>query len=118
MDLAPEPESARPSIVRGSLPKESAEDLPQELDLAPENHYQKLTQLNYLQQQVDELKHMISNELLHGSRSEKKYRPDNFFKIEKSIDVENSESNKVEHEIIWSLLNQNKKLDDLEKKIP
>ena len=118
LDLVPEPESARPSSVRGLLPKESAEELPQELDLVPENHYQKLTQLNYLQQQADELKHMISNELLHGSRSEKKYHPDNFFKIEELIDVENSEQNKVEHEIIWTLLNQNKKLNDLEKKIP
>ena len=116
LDLAPEPEPAQPSGARGSLPKESAEDLPQELDLAPENHHQKLTQLNYLQQQIDELKHMISSELLHGSRSEKEYGSNNFFKIDKLIDVESFEENKYEHEIIHALLNQNKKLDDLEKK--
>ncbi len=118
LDLAPEPEPSPPSNPRGSLPKESAEELPQELDLAPEHHHQKSTQLNYLQQQIDELKNMISDELLPPSKFEEEYNSDKFFKIEElANDVKRSEQNEIEYEIIQSLLNQNKKLDDVEKKL-
>ena len=115
-----EPEPSRPSSPRGSLPKESAEELPQELDLVPEpkHHHQKFTQLNYLQQQIDELKNMISDELLPKSRFEDEYNSDKSFKIEELVkDVERSQQNEIEYEIIQTLLNQNKKLDDVEKKL-
>jgi hypothetical protein len=120
LDLAPEPEPASSSSRRGSLPKESAEELPQELDLAPEpeNRYQKLTQLNHLQQQTDELKNMISDELLQKSRIKEEYISDEFSKIEESIkDPEKSGDREIEYEIIQTLLNQSKKLDDVEKKL-
>jgi ribosome-binding factor A len=118
LDLVPEPEPSPPSNPRGSLPKESAEELPQELDLVPEHHHQKFTQLNYLQQQIDELKNMISDELLPTSKFEEEYNSDKFFKIEELVnDVERSEQNEIEYEIIQTLLNQNKKLDDVEKKL-
>ena len=115
-----EPEPLQPSGTRGSLPKESAEELPQELDLVPEpeNFHQKFTQLNYLQQQIDELKNMISDELIPKSQFEVAHDVDKFFKIDELVkDVEGSESPKIEHEIIEALREQNKKLDDIEKKL-
>ena len=60
-------ESQKPSSPRGSLPKESAEELPQELDLAPEpveddeatpEQLQKLTDL---QNQINELESILSS---------------------------------------------------------
>ena len=73
LDLAPEPitESEPPSSPRGSLPKESAEELPQELDLAPEPITEseeeeatpeQLTQVNELQQQIDDLESALSKQ--------------------------------------------------------
>jgi hypothetical protein len=115
-----EPEPSQPSSTRGSLPKESAEELPQELDLVPEpeNFHQKFTQLNYLQQQIAELKNMISDELLLTSQFEVVHDVDKSFKIDKLVkDVEGSESNEIQHEIIETLREQNKKLDDVEKKL-
>ena len=117
LELIPEPEPLSP---RGSLPKESAEDLPQELELIPEpeNISHEFKQLNNLHQQIDELKNLISDELLSISKSEEKYDAGKFFKIEELVkDVEKSEHNQIEFEIIQALLNQNKKLDFLEKKL-
>ena len=102
------------------LPKEFAKDLPQELDLAPEpeNYHQQLTQLNYLQQQIDELKNIISDDLLQKSPFEEEHNSNNFFKIDElAKDIERSEQNEIEYEMIQILLNQNKKLDDIEKKL-
>ena len=61
---------------------------------------------------------MISDELLPPSKFEEEYNSDKFFKIEElANDVKRSEQNEIEYEIIQSLLNQNKKLDDVEKKL-
>ncbi len=122
LDLVPEPEPepAQPSSPKGSLPKESAEELPQELDLVPEpeNRYQEFTQLNDLHHQIDELKNMLSDELLPKSQFEEEHDVDEFFKIGELVkDVEKSEQNEIEHEIIQTLRQQNKKLDDIEKKL-
>ena len=120
LDLAPEPEPVSPSSSRGSLPKDSSEELPQELDLAPEpeNRYQKLTQLNYLQQQIHELKNMISDDLLQQSRIREEPISNEFSKIGKSVkDLERSEYDEIENEIIQTLLNQSKKLDNVEKRL-
>ena len=127
----PEPEHVQPSRPRGSLPKESTEEFPQELDLVPEpepEHVQpsrprgslpkESTELNYLQQQINKLKNMISDELLQKSKFEIVHDVDKFSKIDDLVkDVEGSESHEIEHEIIETLREQNKKLDDLEKKL-
>ena len=61
---------------------------------------------------------MISDELLPKSRFEDEYNSDKSFKIEELVkDVERSQQNEIEYEIIQTLLNQNKKLDDVEKKL-
>ncbi|MBT8242518.1 MAG: hypothetical protein HKP34_02240, partial [Nitrosopumilus sp.] len=66
--LEPEP----PSSPRGSLPKESAEELPQELDLVPEPALEseeeatpeQLAQVNSLQQQIEDLENILNNQIL------------------------------------------------------
>ena len=66
----PVTESEPPSSPRGSLPKESTEELPQELDLAPEPVTEpeeeatpeQLSQVNELQQQIDDLENTLSKQ--------------------------------------------------------
>jgi len=73
LELQPEPveEPEPPSSPRGSLPKESAEELPQELELQPEPAEEpeeeeatpeQLSQLNELQQQIDDLENVLSKQ--------------------------------------------------------
>jgi hypothetical protein len=116
----PEPETAQLSHPRGLLPKEYVEEIPQELELIPEpeNLSEEFIQLNNLQQQIDELKNMISDQLLSKPQFEEECDTNKFFKIEELVkDVERSEENEVEHRIIQTLRKQNKKLDDIEKKL-
>ena len=201
LDLAPEPvtdepipEPAPPS-PRGSLPKESAEELPQELDLAPEpvtdepipepeeeeatpeqlarleqleKQIQELEskpepeeeeatpeqfeQLDELQKQIDELETKLSEKPVPEIKSEPEVEPiveeySEFNDLEDQIDeleneltsklhpsdeateeqisrvrelekeIEKLESADIEHEIIQTLQKQNKKLDEIEKKL-
>jgi|APSaa5957512535_1039671.scaffolds.fasta_scaffold09811_6 hypothetical protein len=73
LELQPEPitEPEPPSSPRGSLPKESAEELPQELELQPEPitepgeeeaTAEQLSQVNDIQQQIDDLENILSNQ--------------------------------------------------------
>ncbi len=73
LELQPEPitEPESPSSPRGSLPKESAEELPQELELQPEPITEpeeeeatpeQLSQVNNIQQQIDDLENILSNQ--------------------------------------------------------
>ena len=81
LELVPEPitEPEPPSSPRGSLPKESTEELPQELELVPEPipepeeeeaTPEQLSQVNDLQQQIDDLENVLSNQKLS------KYEPE------------------------------------------
>ena len=99
LETVPEP----PSTPRGSLPKESAEELPQELDLVPEPENEQatpeqITQLDDLQRQIDKLENMLSNPILFESKSAEESTPKQISKVKK-----------LEKEI--------KKLDDIEKKL-
>jgi len=146
------------SSPRGSLPKESTEELPQELDLAPEPIEseeeatpEQLTQLNDLQQQIDELEDILSSQILPESQSEEEATPEQltqlndlqqqidelenilstklhssfddptqeqFSKIEKlEKEIKQLEDANIEHKIIKTLHKQNKKLDDIERKL-
>ena len=164
-----EPKPTPPS-PRGSLPKESAEELPQELDLAPEPvteeptpepkleedeeeaTSEQLEQLDELQKQIDELETKLSERPVPEIESEPEIEPvveeySEFNDLEEQIDeleneltsklhpidevteeqisrvnelekeIEKLEAADIEHEIIQTLQKQNKKLDDIEKKL-
>ena len=72
-ELLPEPAVETAPSSKGSLPKESAEELPQELELLPEPAVEtqeeevtpeQLSQVNNLEQQIDELEDMLSAQAL------------------------------------------------------
>ena len=149
LDLAPEP----PSSSRGSLPKDSSEELPQELDLAPEPTpepeeatteqlskieelekqieaiesqpeptpepeeatTEQLGQLSDLQHQIDELENELFSKLNPSSDVDSTEQTSKNREFEKEIEI--LEDIDIENEIIQSLQEQNKKLDDIEKKL-
>jgi molecular chaperone DnaK (HSP70) len=128
LESKPEPvEPEPPSSPRGSLPKESAEELPQELDLAPEPVEpeeeeatpEQLTQVNDLQQQIDDLENILSHQNFPDSNpEEEEATPEQFSKVkELEKEIEKLEAVDIEHEIIQTLRKQNKKLDDIENKL-
>ena len=143
-------ESEPPSSSRGSLPKESTKELPQELDIVPEpeneqatpeqieklNQLQKqieeletvsepeqatpeqITQLDDLQRQIDKLENMLSNPILFESKSTEEITPEQFSKVkELEKEIKKLEGVETEYDIIQTLQKQNKKLDDIEKKL-
>ena len=126
LESKPEPivEPEPPSSPRGSLPKESAEELPQELDLAPEPIVEpeeatpeQLTQVNDLQRQIDDLENVLSRQNFSDSQPEEA-TSEQFSKVEElEKEIEKLEAVDIEHEIIQTLRKQNKKLDDIENKL-
>jgi len=132
LDHAPEPvvEPELPSSPRGSLPKEFAEELPQELDHAPEPVVEpeeeeatpeQLSQLNELQQQIDDLENVLSKQKFSEpvvEPEEEEATPEQFSKVkELEKEIAKLEAIDIEHEIIQTLQKQNKKLDDIENKL-
>jgi len=112
LESHPEP-ITEPEILsspRGSLPKDSAEDLPQELDLAPEPITEQLSQLNDLQQQTNELENILSTQP-NLSKDLPAHQTSKVNKSENPVDTE------IEHKIINILQKQNQKLDEIEKKL-
>ena len=116
------------STSKGSLPKESADELPQELELVPEIEPEtiihskmsviQLAQLDDLQRQVDNLQNILSNSFSFKSESVEKIIPKQFSKIMKSKNQLNKlESVGLEYDLIQILQKQNKKLDYIEKKL-
>ena len=117
------PEPPRPT-TKGSLPMETDEELPQELDLAPEPVTEETTlkteelpeepeeeatpeqllHLENLQKQIDELEISIKNKNSTNQSSE--------FKTEKTK-IQKSNSDKIDS----SIKQQSKKLDDIQNKI-
>jgi uncharacterized phage infection (PIP) family protein YhgE len=130
LESQPEPitEPEPPSSPRGSLPKESTEELPQELELVPEPITkpeeeeatpEQLSQVNDLQQQIDDLENVLSNQKLSKYEpEEEEATPEQLSKVkELEKEIEKLEAVDIEHEIIQTLRKQNKKLDDIENKI-
>jgi hypothetical protein len=112
LEFHPEP-ITEPEILsspRGSLPKDSAEELPQELDLAPEPITEQSSQLNDLQQQISELENILSTKLNPSKDLPVTQTP----KVNKSQNPVNAE---IEQKIIHILQKQNQKLDDIEKEL-
>ena len=131
-ELESQPESITepepPSSSRGSLPKESAEELPQELELVPESITEpeveedtpeQLSQVNDLQQQIDDLENVLSNQKFSEPEPEvEEATPEQLSKVkELEKEIEKLEAVDIEHEIIQTLRKQNKKLDDIENKL-
>ena len=118
-----------PSISRGSLSKKSAEELPQELDLVPKIEPELIPestvqskpftsmQLDDLQKQIDKLQNMFSNLTSFEFKSIKEITPKQFSKIMESKNQTKKLGVKIEYDLIQTLQNQNKKLDDMEKKL-
>ncbi|MGY5150212.1 MAG: DUF5679 domain-containing protein, partial [Candidatus Nitrosopumilus sp. bin_68KS] len=158
LESLPEPitEPEPPSSPRGSLPKDSAEELPQELDLAPEPIIEpeedeatpeQLSQLNELQQQIDELENILSTNIISTPEPEEdEATPEQLSQLnelQQQIDeLENilssklnptkdnpvkptprtkksskSTDKKIEQKIIKKLQKQNQKLDHIENKL-
>ena len=130
LELVPESitEPEPPSSSRGSLPKESAEELPQELELVPESITEpeveeatpeQLSQVNDLQQQIDDLENVLSNQKFSEPEPEvEEATPEQLSKVkELEKEIEKLEAVDIEHEIIQTLRKQNKKLDDIENKL-
>ena len=131
LESKPEPitEPEPPSSPRGSLPKESAEELPQELDLVPEPITEpeeeatpeQLTQVNELQQQIDDLENALSKQKFIEpitEPEEEEAAPEQISKVkELEKEIQKLEAVDIEHEIIQTLRKQNKKLDDIENKL-
>ena len=130
LELVPESitEPEPPSSSRGSLPKESAEELPQELESQPESTTEpeveeatpeQLSQVNDLQQQIDDLENVLSNQKFSEPEPEvEEATPEQLSKVkELEKEIEKLEAVDIEHEIIQTLRKQNKKLDDIENKL-
>lgn len=130
LDLAPEPvtEEPTPPSPRGSLPKESAEELPQELDLAPEPEEEEATpeqfeQLDELQKQIDELESKLSTKPVPKIQSEPEVEPvieeyTEFNDLEDQIDeLENELISKLHPSSDEPTEEQISKVNQLEKEI-
>ena len=105
-----------PSSHRGSLPKESSEELSQELESTPESEPEQLSQVNDLEKQIDELEDVLFTQL--NTSSQDPPISEQLTRIKESEnEIEKLESIDIEHEIIDTLAKQNKKLDDIEKNL-
>ncbi|MFQ5476534.1 MAG: DUF5679 domain-containing protein, partial [Nitrosopumilus sp.] len=90
------------------LPESQSEE---EEEATPE----QLAQFNDLQQQIDELEYVLSTQLSPSSDEPTPEQLSRVKKLEKEI--QKLESIDIEQEIIQTLQKQNKKLDDIEKKL-
>jgi len=160
LESAPEPTPPTPPSLRGSLPKESTEDVFEEIEHAtepipePEEATpEQFEQLDELQKQIDELETKLSNKPVPKIQSEheeeipleqhsefddlqdqineledeliSKLHPSSDEPTQEQIskvnelekEIEKLEAADIEHEIIQTLQKQNKKLDDIEKKL-
>ena len=131
-ELESKPEPSPPS-PRGSLPKESTEELPQELDLAPEPvteepepeeeaTSEQFEQLDELQKQIDELESKLSEKPVLEIISEPAIEPkieeySEFDDIEVQIDELENELNSKLHPSDESTKEQISRVNELEKEI-
>ena len=107
----PEASILKPEFVK------KLESSPEPISEPPEEEAtsEQLARLDDLQKQINELEDALATEL---NTSLDELPVDQFSKVEESgKDIEASESTDAEHEIIQILRKQNKKLDDIEKKL-
>jgi molecular chaperone DnaK (HSP70) len=124
--LEPEPENeqATPEQIEklNQLQKqiEELETVP-EPEPEPENEQatpEQITQLDDLQRQIDKLENMLSNPILFESKSAEEFTPEQISKVKKlEKEIKKLERVDTEYDIIQTLQKQNKKLDDIEKKL-
>ena len=84
---------------------------PQNEEATPE----QLSQVSDLQNQIDELEDVLFSQLHPSSEEATSEQISQVKELEKEIEI--LESADIEHEIIQTLQKQNKKLDDIEKKL-
>jgi len=84
---------------------------PQDEEATPE----QLSQVSDLQNQIDELEDVLFSQLHPSSEEATPEQISQVKELEKEIEI--LESADIEHEIIQTLQKQNKKLDDIEKKL-
>ena len=91
------------------------------LEPEPENEQatpEQITQLDDLQRQIDKLENMLSNPILFESKSAEEFTPEQISKVKKlEKEIKKLERVDTEYDIIQTLQKQNKKLDDIEKKL-
>jgi uncharacterized phage infection (PIP) family protein YhgE len=80
---------------------------------------EQLSQVNDLQQQIDDLENILSKQKFPDTEpEEEEATPEQLSKVkELEKEIEKLEAVDVEHEIIQTLRKQNKKLDDIENKL-
>ena len=124
LESPPKPKVETPSSSKGSLPKGFTAKPTQELESPPKPKVEtqeddevtpeQLSQVNDLEHQIDELEDVLFSQLDHTSEG----TPEQLSKIkELEKEIEKLETIDLEHEIIQTLQNQNKKLDNIEKKL-
>ena len=101
--------------MEGILQSQSTESQPEPEPEEEEATPEQFSQLELLQDQIDELEKAISNNVKNQSSKNDSTSLDNVKELEKEI--EKLEAADVEHEIIQKLQKQNKKLDGIEKKL-
>lgn len=99
----------------GILQSQSTETLPDPEPEEEEATPEQFSELELLQDQIDELEKKISNNAKNQSSKNDSTSLNNVKELEKEI--EKLEAEDVEHEIIQKLQKQNKKLDAIEKKL-
>ena len=99
------------AVLQSQSTETQAEPEPVEEEATPE----QFSQLELLQDQIDELEKAISNNANNQSSKNDSTSLNNVKELEKEI--EKLEAADVEHEIIQKLQKQNKKLDAIEKKL-
>ena len=88
---------------------------PEEEEATPE----QLSQVNDLRQQIDDLENVLSNQKFSEPEpEEEEATPEQLSQVKKlEKEIKKLEAIDVEHEIVQTLRNQNKKLDDIENKL-
>ncbi len=116
-------QSEPPVSSRGSLPKESAKEVPQELDLVPEPIAEseeeatpeQLSRLEQLEKQIQKFEDVLSAKL---NPSFEEATPEQFSKVkELEKEIKKLETIGAENEITQTLQKRNKKLDNIKKKL-
>ena len=124
LESPPKPKVETPSSSKGSLPKGFTAKPTQELESPPKPKVEtqendevtpeQLSQVNDLEHQIDELENVLFSQL----DPTLEVTPEQLSKIkELEKEIEKLETIDLEHEIIQTLQNQNKKLDNIEKKL-
>ena len=126
LETVPEPEPENEQATPEQIEKlnqlqKQIEELETVPEPEPENEQatpEQITQLDDLQRQIDKLENMLSNPILFESKSAEEFTPEQISKVKKlEKEIKKLERVDTEYDIIQTLQKQNKKLDDIEKKL-